>query len=440
MLPAAERISLPAVPVRSQSGRVLSRLGYWGLVALCIALPFEVTQHPVLHGSLVTLTNLTALLYPIAAVAGLAVAREWIVDGRVRQRAALLTFGGLMVLGVLSSLASAHRAEGLKWTFDLGVCALLWHAVPLFLGDDPGRRRQIAGALVAGGALAAMAGLLEILMPSLDGNVLSLFKAKPTVFGPYLRLSGTFEYANTAGGFFAAVLPLAIVLAVRGAARLRRPAGRLTRNRAILQLAGGMAAVVLMGIALVLTFSRGALLGAVAGLAIVAAATRNRRRLTIQSGSRPVILAGLAVTTIVIVAAAGLSSPATLRVSTQSDLELYRANLTGTPPKLARPDSLVTVTVSVRNSGPILWHTRGAAAVHVSYHWLLPDNRILVLDGVRSTLPYDLRPGESATLPVRILTPQAPAIVSPVALSVTWRRAASISRRTTSTAKSSAVL
>src|SRR5947209_12072637 len=123
MLPAAERISLPAVPVRSQSGRVLSRLGYWGLVALCIALPFEVTQHPVLHGSLVTLTNLTALLYPIAAVAGLAVAREWIVDGRVRQRAALLTFGGLMVLGVLSSLASAHRAEGLKWTFDLGVCA-----------------------------------------------------------------------------------------------------------------------------------------------------------------------------------------------------------------------------------------------------------------------------------------------------------------------------
>ncbi|MGA3098419.1 MAG: methyltransferase domain-containing protein [Bryobacteraceae bacterium] len=46
--------------------------------------------------------------------------------------------------------------------------------------------------------------------------------------------------------------------------------------------------------------------------------------------------------------------------------------------------------------------------VHVSYHWVDPEDGTLVHDGLRTALPFDVRPGETALVNARVLAPNSP--------------------------------
>jgi hypothetical protein len=167
-------------------------------------------------------------------------------------------------------------------------------------------------------------------------------------------------------------------------------------------------ALALISLALALTFSRGALLGAGAGLAVFAVATRKRRPRPRPNRSRLALLGGSALVAVGAgIAVLGLSDPATLRLTTQSDLEWYRADLHGALPGRLHPNSLITVPVTAHNPGPLTWRAGGTDPFHIGYHWLLPDDRMLVLDGLRTRLPHNLKPGQSVTVQARVLTPRA---------------------------------
>jgi hypothetical protein len=45
--------------------------------------------------------------------------------------------------------------------------------------------------------------------------------------------------------------------------------------------------------------------------------------------------------------------------------------------------------------------------VHIAYHWTDEQGRMLVYDGMRTRLPFDVRSGDVATFPVRMATPEA---------------------------------
>jgi hypothetical protein len=392
-----------------------TELGLWGyraLLILCFFLPFEFTQRPLAHTRLVTLTNLSALFYAAGAIGGLSSAQAW-ARGWRPPRTLLLLLCALAGIALVSSMRAQYRADGLKWTVDLGLGFLLLLAVPIWLADAFERKAQaLAIALVAGAALAATIGLLEVLTPSLDRNVLSLFKAKPTVIGPYLRLSGTFEYANIAGGYLAAALPFALVLALSCSRRWASSSvGRslFVPRREGLEASLAALAVLAISAALVLTLSRGALLGAAAGLSVVALVTRHRWMRAARVGFRNPVLAAAGL----IAAVAGATGiahvySAGLRLTSQSDLEWYRSSISARLPSGLRPDSLVSVSVALRNPGPLVWRARGPTPFHLSYHWLLPDERVLVLDGRRTSLSHDLGPGESVRLRATVLTPTSP--------------------------------
>ena len=72
----------------------------------------------------------------------------------------------------------------------------------------------------------------------------------------------------------------------------------------------------------------------------------------------------------------------------------------------------VAVDVTVKNVSPVSWpskpDSKNLHAVNLAYHWLDKKGQMVVFDGARTPLPYDLKPGESVTLKATIYPPELP--------------------------------
>lgn len=164
------------------------------------------------------------------AAAFLSVRPATALPGSYGRQAGLLT--DLALLGVFLVAARAGRRDA---------------ALAADTPDGPGRR--LVGVLVAGGAVAAALAVAQSVLPALGFPI------------PYVEAGG--RAASIAGGptflgsHLAAVVPIAAATA---------------RSRA------GVLVTLLLGLALLLTGSRAALLAAVAGVLVVAGLDRRRRR------------------------------------------------------------------------------------------------------------------------------------------------------------------
>ncbi|HJU22874.1 MAG TPA: Wzt carbohydrate-binding domain-containing protein [Casimicrobiaceae bacterium] len=65
-----------------------------------------------------------------------------------------------------------------------------------------------------------------------------------------------------------------------------------------------------------------------------------------------------------------------------------------------------TVNIAIANIGSAPWPAFGKRAVVASYHWRQRDGSTIVFDGLRTTLPHDIRPGESVELPCFLRAPE----------------------------------
>ncbi|MGE5570152.1 MAG: TylF/MycF/NovP-related O-methyltransferase [Rhodospirillales bacterium] len=63
--------------------------------------------------------------------------------------------------------------------------------------------------------------------------------------------------------------------------------------------------------------------------------------------------------------------------------------------------------MEVRNLGGHILSSRYRNPVHVSYHWLNDEGNPVVYDGLRTQLPFDIYPGDSAVFGVRVKAPDA---------------------------------
>jgi len=456
--PARRRTCGAAVPAS------LRRLGYLGLIVLALALPFELTQRPIVQTGFVVITNLKLILYAEVALA--AISLLWVLTQSMRlplshvraelgnllpeavgtvapslsasgasrrrtgtepqslpvmvaddsgvvhvwgrgQGGATLLFVALLIICIISSLLGIHPRDGLKWTLDLLAGGLLWLAVPLWLSDDPERKADhIVRAIVLGAVIAGLVGLVEVSLGQRFAEGLSWFKAKPSMAGPYLRLSGTFEYANIAALYFELALAFAVAGLVTGLSEAR-----------VRWSAGWAAGIVVLLAALLLTYSRGALLGlAVAAVAMLVATRRSHPLGGIRRHWRWTLGIAAGVTVIVGTIALSTSTPALLRLTTQSDQEWYRAAYAGAFPSSiiqAAPEGwpagrVLTVPVRVTNRGPLTWSSAGTFRYDLSYHWLYPSRRVALFSGMRSPLPSNVPPGATETVVARVRAPTRP--------------------------------
>ena len=440
-MPSACHASLDGQPrgvaIRSQSEvprrhyTSLNCLGYGGLLLLAAALPFELTQRPLLRTRYLTVTNLKLLEYPLVLVALLTllpVARAAIARAMRRepggqaavQRAAgsdsgvgigasaagprswpkIAWLAGLCLVGLLSSLGAADRLAGLKWTFDLAVAGLLWLAIPLWLEGQAGRIERLTLAVVAGAVGSALIGLGEFAFGMPFAQSLTLFKPKPTLAGSHLRLSATFEYANIAAMYYELTLFLALaaLLAALCAPRLRW--GRL----AVLLLA----TLVLLE-AMLLTYSRGALLGLLTGVVAFGWLARSNTALRALALARCRLGLLAIVPALALIAGTAAGGPlSVLRLNGQSDQEWYRASYAAPMPIALPGCERLRIPLTVTNRGPLTWWATGDDRYRLGYHWLFPSGQMAFFEGLRTPLPRDLGSGGYLKIGATLLTPSRP--------------------------------
>ncbi len=77
-----------------------------------------------------------------------------------------------------------------------------------------------------------------------------------------------------------------------------------------------------------------------------------------------------------------------------------------TAPATMSAGQSVPVTVTVQNTGGRVWP---AQYVRLSYHWISDvTSRMVVWDGNRGLLPYDVRPGQTISVPIAVSAPAYP--------------------------------
>lgn len=409
----AQVLEFPSVQARQQPNR-LHQAGYWSLIVLALALPFEATQHPLLRSSLVVVTNLKVVVYVVVTIALVTLAPQALQFIRevaagvpsttnylYRRRVAVGLFAALVLICVLSSLLATQKREGLKWTLDVVFGGLIWLAVPLWVSDDPDRRiERITRAFVVGAVIAAVIGLFEVGIGTDFAQHLLWFKAKPTSAGPYLRLSGTFEYANIAALYFELALAFAVIELVRAVV-----AGREERVAVALWLV----AVGVLFAAVLLTYSRGALLGLVAAIVACAFSVRRSRLIALlRSRGRSFLAVGSALGLLMIIVVLSSPSLTILRVASESDQDWYRAAYSSSLPTTMEAGGQLSLPVTVTNLGPLPWSARGQHPYHLSYHWLRPSGHVVVFDAARASLPSDVPAGQSRRVIVPLRAPATP--------------------------------
>jgi len=353
------------------------RAGSLVLPALVFLLPFE-PRWPVLplFGFQVTLLELAA-----AALGG---ALVWSVRRRVpallRRPPLPLAFLGLYAAAhVLSAaFAPAHRDLAAKFALRMVVMAGLGLAVAA-APPEAGRRALVA-LVASAAAVAALAVAEGAGLRALD-PLLSPFREMPFNIGGSRRASAGSEYPNLAAAFLMAGMLAACGLA--GA--WRRPAAPL------LPLAA------LFSVALLWTYSRGALVATGLGLAALAAAGWRQRRLAAPA------LAGLAV---LLAASAGFAWSGEvhrLRLAAEGPGSWYGAAYAPAEGALSlRPAEVRATDVRVTNTGQMTWTAGGV--FHLAYHWYDTRGRKLE-DGRRTLLPRDIGPGETVVLRAELQAP-----------------------------------
>jgi hypothetical protein len=234
--------------------RTLAAWVHWGLALLLASLPFELNAGLTIAG--LTFTNVEILALAVLGLWGMVLGTERRLPF-ISRRLALALAALLAILLVSAAVAPAWQGAALKFVARQAQGGLL----ALCLADQLAAygwplAQRLGLALIAGAALSAALGLLEISESPLALAALAPFKEQPTLAGGLLRLSATFGYANIAAMYFEAVLPLLLVAV-----------GLAVRPRAWLPLAG---CALLLYAATLLTYSRAALLTQTVAVLLVA--------------------------------------------------------------------------------------------------------------------------------------------------------------------------
>lgn len=398
----------------------MSKVLYGALLVVLAVSPFEAGYPPLGRFLWATYTNLEVLLF----VLGGAYLVTLLVDKDARSRLIRLPLlwpiVALVGACVVSTVFAEYKSLGLQFIYRLLMGVLVYAVAYETLR---GRRRLFTAlsVFVGGGLLSAVIGLLEF-APALNIQpMLRAFKPQPTTVGGMLRLSGTFEYANGAAMFFEMALPVLIAMAMLFSSRRLLAdlfgEGRVSEKARWVALSLFYLAVGTYIMAIILTFSRAALAGLVIALGIFAVMAILRRKASADERSEakletgvtrtrsiaPVIWRSLIVTSVTMVIGAALvfvTQPMfRLRLLTQNDLDWYHATVVSEPlPQLAARQ-VISVPVTVRNDGRMVWPSLGVLPVHVSYHWMSATEDVyLVFDGLRSALPHDVSPGETVSV------------------------------------------
>ncbi len=388
-------------------------LGHASLTLLAALLPFEMSE-PIARVGPLQISSVEIFLYLALAAWGISLCAGWLEGDRdlrawwrraPEAHRAVLVWS--LVLVASAVCAPAWRGTALKFALR-SLSGILLYLASADLLRDPRAVARTAKALVAGALVAAIAMIGEGRLAFVAALLRPFHAQTFEVFG-LVRGSGPFQYPNIAAMYLEAVLPVAFALGVSSIATRSLAATSLDLGGRRWRLCGAALVIVALLAGILVTASRAGLATALvclAGMGIFwARAVQTRGAALAAFGALALLGIG-----------SGLSGSAlTLRLSFWKDADWYRASIervagpAGQLPAWLASDREATVTVQVRNLGALTWEHLPPTPVALSYHWLDADSgNIVVFDGVRSELPYDVPPGGGATVRAIVHAPRRP--------------------------------
>lgn len=337
------------------------------LIALVAQIPFE------LRYTVFGLTNLqwTFVAFAIASIPVFWADPRSLVRDRLVQAAILFVF----TQWIAACYAPEFNLNAFKAAIRVTAGLLLLAVVRASNNRDTiWRSWAIASGIAATYALVAYAGF----------GLPWLFRSEEFYIGHVQRLSGSFEYPNTAAAYFAMALPIVWWSPLKPLFRC---------------VCAG-----LLWCALILTFSKGAV---VALLLVVTVGPALARAKSLEwRKSMTLILTGVAACGVVI-----LLNPYLV--------ELFRGPAARNPidaeytipwNKLEQQPAVEDeIRLTIRNKGILRWRADGWRRIALSFRWLDAASKTFVeMPPTVTALPRDIEPGETVEVAARFRTPEAP--------------------------------
>lgn len=133
-----------------------------------------------------------------------------------------------------------------------------------------------------------------------------------------------------------------------------------------------------------------------------------------MKGLRMVFLMILVTSLIFGVTGCGKKKEEAKRVQTVASSPLpnegFKARIsTENPPSSIKINSSTSIKIKVKNISPVVWPSKGRRdgnyKINLAYHWLDVGDRVVILDGVRVSLPHDINPDEEVILDALVAAP-----------------------------------
>ena len=296
-------------------------LAYLILVALVALLPFELRTFPLASSLQWLFVLLATLSIPI------------LVRERKKLLGDRLVIAGLVFAG--SQWLSAALASEFQTNAALGALRITMGLVLLCVTLCLRDRRVLMRVWCVSAICAAIYALLDYY----GLGIPDLFRRDEFYAGAVRRLSGSFEYPNTAAAFFAMSLPLVW-------ATLKTRWIRISVSFLLL-------------LVLILTYSRGAIIAVLVMLTIWALAGRSRSAFLFTALATATIIGFLIFQPFLIKRFA--DEPAVQAFASECDPEFNRLRLP--------PDGTNELTVRIKNVGTSTWEASGGRPYTLSYRW-----------------------------------------------------------------------
>jgi O-antigen ligase len=366
----------------------VDRLAFAGLLILAALLPFELTR-PLLVLGPISLSSVEVILYFAIAL--------WLITRLATRRTHWTHLHSaaaiwIAAMGLSALFAPTDRSDAIKFTLrSLGGCLLFFATVDM--SHTSRRITAVMSAIAIGAVASALAGILEIQIPAAS-QFLSAFKTHISLIGGFMRASGTFEYANIAGMYWEAALPVIVISGCWW---------QLQRGQRRWLIISTLGSIVVIA-AIVLSASRAALAGSIVGTLIVIAFSRTPR--SARSVRAP---ATLALTTLIGFAAISFASNPLfgLRLQSENNADWYRADYQAIDlPATLTAGQRINVTVQITNTGIQPWIATGEREVRLGYHWLdRAKENFIVFESMHHPLPRDLYPAEHDVITLNVTAP-----------------------------------
>src|SRR5262245_11677055 len=360
-------------------------------VATCLlacAAPFELTR-PLIRLPWQQISNLEALLLCtfICWLVSLAWSQQWSV-WRTSLTAPWLALIGVMA--VAAAAAPTARANALHMTGRIAA-AFAIYAMAVDGVTTAGRLSRAIVTTVTAGVVAAALAILASLQLLV---VLEWLQASPrsrSVVGAQLRARGPLQYPTIASMYLEVAFALALGLLVASIDR-KQHAGSLVV----------IGALVVIGEAIVLTFTRAGFLSMAVTIGIVSA-------WRVRSRGIDAAVRAIGAVAVLIAASFAVARPMQslwLRMTSEGQDNWSRSAIE--PPADIRFAAGETrqIPIRVTNTGRVTWDSADTPPFYFSYHWLeATTDRVVAFEGARTAFAAPVAPAETTTVRASVRAP-----------------------------------